>query len=99
LHNAEKEEIAGIAQYFIDDNTHAAEVAFVVRDDYQKQGIGAELLAYLTYLAKRKGLHGFTASVLTDNKPMLVLFEKMGFVIEQTPEAGVYELKMSFRDK
>lgn len=99
LQNAEKDEIAGIAQYFIDDNTHTAEVAFVVRDDYQKQGIGAELLAYLTYLAKRKGLHGFTASVLTDNKPMLVLFEKTGFVIEQTPEAGVYELKMSFRDK
>ena len=34
-----------------------------------------------------------------DNKPMLMLFEKTGFVIEQTPEAGVYELKLSFREK
>jgi RimJ/RimL family protein N-acetyltransferase len=93
------EEIVGMGHYYVDENSHTAEVAFVVRDDYQKQGIGAELLTYLTYLAKSKGLHGFTASVLMDNKPMLVLFEKTGFVIEQTPEAGVYELKMSFREK
>ena len=97
LQNEEKEEIAGMGQYFIDESTHTAEVAFVVRDDCQKQGIGAELLNYLIYLAKRKGLHGLTASVLTDNKPMLTLFEKTGFVVEQLPEAGVYELRMSFR--
>jgi RimJ/RimL family protein N-acetyltransferase len=93
----EKEEIVGMGQYFIDENSHTAEVAFVVRDEFQKQGIGAELLTYLTYLGKRKGLHGFTASVLTDNKPMLILFERIGFVIEQMPDGGVYELKMSFR--
>ena len=99
IQKEEKEEIVGMAQYFIDENTHTAEVAFVVRDECQRQGIGAELLTYLTYLARRKGLHGFTASVLTDNKPMLLLFERIGFVIEQLPEAGVYELKMSFREK
>ena len=93
----EKEEIVGMGQYFIDENSHTAEVAFVVRDEFQKQGIGAELLTYLTYLGKRKGLHGFTAAVLTDNKPMLILFERIGFVIEQMPDGGVYELKMSFR--
>jgi len=92
-----KEVIVGMAQYFIDENTHTAEVAFVVRDDLQNQGIGSELLGYLTLLAKRNGLHGFTAAVLMDNKPMLQLFEKMGFVVEKHAEAGVYELKMSFR--
>jgi RimJ/RimL family protein N-acetyltransferase len=93
----DKEEVYGMGQYFIDENTHTAEVAFVVRDEYQNQGIGAELLNYLTYLAKRKGLHGFTATVLMDNKPMLLLFEKAGFMIEQMPESSVYELKLSFR--
>jgi RimJ/RimL family protein N-acetyltransferase len=93
----DKEEVFGMGQYFIDENTHNAEVAFVVRDDYQNQGIGAELLSYLTYLAKRKGLHGFTATVLMDNKPMLMLFEKAGFMIDQMPESGAYELKLSFR--
>jgi GNAT superfamily N-acetyltransferase len=70
----------------------------VVRDDYQNIGIGTELLAYLTYLAKRQGLLGFTAEVLLENRPMLHLFENMGFDIEKRSEEGVYELKMGFRD-
>lgn len=90
------EKILGIAQYFIDEKTHMAEVAFVVRDDMQNQGIGWELLTYITYLAKKKGLLGFTAQVLVSNKPMLHLFEKKGFVIEKRRESEIYELKMIF---
>ncbi|MGE5893856.1 MAG: GNAT family N-acetyltransferase, partial [bacterium] len=83
-----KELVVGMAQYYIDENFHTAEVAFVVRDDYQGRGIGATLVLYLTYLAKKCGLHGFTAEVLVSNKQMLHLFETMGFVIEKTREAG-----------
>jgi acyl-CoA hydrolase/GNAT superfamily N-acetyltransferase len=93
------EEVVGIGQYSIDERTNTAEVAFVVRDDYQGKGIGTELLAYLTYLAKRQGLHGFTAEVLEENRPMLHLFEKMGFDIEKRRAEGVYELKMAFRER
>jgi acyl-CoA hydrolase/GNAT superfamily N-acetyltransferase len=92
-----RESIVGMAQYFIDEKSHTAEVAFVVRDDQQSRGIGLELLEYITLLAKRNGLHGFTAAVLMDNRPMLKLFQKMGFIVEQRAEAGVYELKMTFR--
>ncbi|MCE5194984.1 MAG: GNAT family N-acetyltransferase [Nitrospiraceae bacterium] len=93
-----KEIIAGMGQYIIDDTNHIADVAFVVRDDYQNKGVGLELLSYLTYLAKRSGLHGFTAEVLLENTSMLHLFEKMGFVIDKHTEAGVYDLRMSFRE-
>ena len=89
--------VVGVGQYGIDEQTHTAEVALVVRDDYQNKGIGTELLNYLTYLAKRQGLHGFTAEVLVSNQPMLHLFEKAGFTIEKRREAGVYELRMLFR--
>ncbi|MCX7771165.1 MAG: GNAT family N-acetyltransferase [Proteobacteria bacterium] len=88
--------VLGIAQYYINDKTHMAEVAFVVRDDMQNQGIGWELLSYITYLARKKGLLGFTAQVLVSNKPMLHLFEKKGFVIEKRRESEIYELKMTF---
>lgn len=94
----DKEVITGMGQYFINENTHTAEVAFLVRDEYQGQGIGTELLLYLTYLAKKNGLHGFTAEVLEDNKPMLQIFENAGFEIEKHAEAGMYALAMSFRD-
>ena len=75
----------------------SAEVALVVRDDFQNRGVGSELLSYLTLLAKRQGLLGFSAEVLVDNQPMLHLFERGGFEVEKRREAGVYELKMLFR--
>jgi acyl-CoA hydrolase/GNAT superfamily N-acetyltransferase len=94
----EKEEILGVAQYGIDEGTHTGEVGVVVRDDFQGRGVGTELLSYLTYLAKRQGLLGFTAEVLVENRPMMNLFEKMGFDIEKRRSEYVYELKMAFRE-
>ncbi|HHH80061.1 MAG TPA: GNAT family N-acetyltransferase, partial [Thermoplasmatales archaeon] len=93
-----KEVVLGIGQYGIDEQNHTAEVALVVRDDYQNKGIGKVLLSYLTQLAKKQGLLGFTAEVFANNQPMLHLFYEMGFEIEKRhAEAGVYELKMRFR--
>ncbi|GAB6269018.1 MAG: hypothetical protein STSR0002_17600 [Smithella sp.] len=89
--------IVGVGQYGIDESTHTAEVAFAVRDDQQNSGIGFELLKYLTYLAKRQGLLGFTADVLVENKPMLHVFEKGGFDIKRKIDSGVYELSLKFK--
>jgi RimJ/RimL family protein N-acetyltransferase len=94
----ENEQIVGVGRYFIDPTNHTAEAAFAVRDDYQYRGIGSELLSYLTYLAKRQGLLGFTAEVLAENEPMMHVFEKGGFTMEKRNLAGIYELKMSFRE-
>ena len=92
-----KEKIVGVGQYGIDETKHSAEAAFAVRDDYQNMGISTELIEYLTFLAKRQGLLGFTAEVFVENKPMLRVFEKMGFDIERRMESGVYDLRMTFK--
>ena len=92
----EREVVVGVGQYGIDPETHTAEVALVVRDDMQNRGVGTELLNYLTLLAKKEGLLGFTAEVLVENRPMMLLFERAGFSIEKKRGAGVYELKMLF---
>jgi len=97
IKDAEVEKVVGVGQYGINETNHTAEVALVVRDEDQNKGVGLELLSYLTYLAKREGLLGFTAEVLVENKPMLHLFEKMGFDIQKRNEQGVYELQMAFR--
>ncbi len=97
IKDSEIEKVVAIGQYGINGQTHSAEVSLVVRDDYQNKGIGTTLLSYLTYLAKREGLMGFTAEVLLENKPMLHLFGKMGFDIQKQSAQGVYELKMAFR--
>lgn len=92
-----KDEIIGVGQYGIDEMSHTAEVGFAVRDDYHNEGVGFELLSYMTLLARKRGLLGFTAEVLVENIPMLHLFEKMGFDITKRSSEGVYELKMMFR--
>jgi len=100
LEKGKKEEIIGLGQYAIVEQTHTADFALVVRDDYHNRGIGRELLTYLTYLAKKQGLLGFTAEVLVENKPMLHvlrLFEQVGFEIERKMESGVYELGIAFK--
>jgi GNAT superfamily N-acetyltransferase len=93
------EEIAGIGQYIIDKDTHTAAAAFLVGDTWQNRGVGIVLLEYLTEIAKKDGLLGFSATVLAENKAMLHLFESMDFQMEKRLESGVYELTMGFQKR
>ena len=93
----DKELICGLGQYDINSDMFTAEVALVVRDDCQNKGIGAELLSYLVYLAKKRGILGFTAEVLAGNDPVFRLFKKMGFIVSKRIESGVYEMIAMFR--
>jgi GNAT superfamily N-acetyltransferase len=63
---------------YIVEKPGTAEVAFTVVDDYQGQGIGSVLLRHLAAIARRAGLKEFTAEVLSDNAPMLKVFDKSG---------------------
>jgi RimJ/RimL family protein N-acetyltransferase len=51
-------------------------VAFVVGDDWQNHGIGTFQLKHLMRIARRNGIRGFTAEVLTDNKAMQAVINK-----------------------
>jgi GNAT superfamily N-acetyltransferase len=73
-----------------------AEASFLVGDTWQNRGIGIVLIEYLTELAKRDGLLGFSATVLAENTAMLRLFERMNFQMEKQISAGVYDLTMGF---
>jgi len=72
----------------------AAEIAFVVIDDYQKQGIGAALLRHLAILARDAGLKEFTAEVLPENIPMLKTFEKSGLKMSTKREVGTVHVTL-----
>jgi RimJ/RimL family protein N-acetyltransferase len=70
----ENEKVSGIAQYFINENNHTAEIAFLVRDDYKNQGIVWELLSYITLSCKEKRFIRFFRSSFDKQKPLLHLF-------------------------
>jgi len=72
---------------YIVEKPGAAEVAFAVVDDYQGQGIGTMLLRHLATLARRAGLTEFTAEVLSDNAPMLKVFERSGLKVSSRRSA------------
>jgi RimJ/RimL family protein N-acetyltransferase len=56
-----------------------AEIAFVVVDAYQGQGIGAALTRHLSHLARDAGLTELIAEVLPENTAMLKVLSKFGF--------------------
>jgi ribosomal protein S18 acetylase RimI-like enzyme len=74
----ERPAIVGGGRYVLvkDDE---AELAFLVIDAYQGQGIGRLLMKHLIALAKEKGLRALTAEVLPENAAMLRLFKDFGF--------------------
>lgn len=91
-----KEECIGVGQYSVNETTNTGDVALMVRDEYQNQGVGTELLSYLISLGKKQGLLGFTADVLADNNPALRLIQKMGFTVEKRIKSGVVEMEILF---
>ena len=88
-----------VGRYALDPPTNMAEVAFLVRDEWQNKGVGKALLQTLKEVAQSNGIAGFTATVLSDNRSMLHIFHQAGFAIESKLEDGVYSLKMGFADE
>jgi acyl-CoA hydrolase len=87
-----QEEIVAIGQYFLDPKTQAAEVAFLVQDEWQKKGMGTFLLEYLTRVAKQRGVKCFYAKVLPNNKPMLNIFQNSGYQVSTEFDGEVYSI-------
>ncbi|MCK4887943.1 MAG: GNAT family N-acetyltransferase [Planctomycetes bacterium] len=93
------EQIVAIAQYFLDPKTQAAEVAFVVQDEWQKKGMGTFLLKYITTIAKKRGVKRFYAKVLPINKPMLTIFHNSGYKVDTKFDDEVYSIAYDLDEK
>jgi acyl-CoA hydrolase len=87
------EEIVAIAQYFLDPKTQAAEVAFIVQDEWQQKGMGTVLLQYLCRVAKQRGIKTFYAKVLPNNKAMLTVFYNSGYKVNTEFDGDVYNIE------
>jgi RimJ/RimL family protein N-acetyltransferase len=89
-------EIVAVAQYFQHPKSGFADVAFLVRDALQGQGLGTELVRALIDRARECGVKGFTADVLTTNQHMLHLFNKSGLEVSSKADGEVLRLTMPF---
>ena len=93
------EQVVAIAQYFLDPKTQAAEVAFVVQDEWQQKGMGTFLLDYITQIAKQRGVKRFYAKVLPNNKPMLAIFHNSGYKVNTEFDGDVYSITYDLTKK
>ena len=83
-------------RYVIMEDGTFADTAFIVDEDYQKKGIASFLLNLLMQLGKQRGVKGFKADVLTANKAMMKVYEKLPYPMKATVSEGVYELTIPF---
>lgn len=94
------EKILGVGRYMRSSKEEKmAEVAFMIRDDWQNRGIGRMLLRNLIDIARSRGVEGFVASVLHDNKQMLAVFHASGYALKMSFEEGVYTLSFRFDER
>jgi RimJ/RimL family protein N-acetyltransferase len=93
---ASGDQIVAVGRYYLNEKTNMAEVAFIVRDNWQNKGLGTFFFQHLIKIAKRNGIAGFTAEVLLDNKRMQNVFNNSGLRVESKIEEGVYSFDMEF---
>ncbi len=89
-------EIVAVGRYHNDRASNYAEVAFEVRDDWQRQGIGTALLRHLIEIAKQSGIDGLTAEVLATNTEMMRVFHRSGLEVSSILSGQGYEVTMPF---
>jgi len=89
----------GIARYIRHaEDPAAAEVAVAVVDDWQRRGLGTELLNQLADRAREEGIRRFTALVAADNVAVRELLHDVGArvrTVRVDPGAVEYEIELS----
>ena len=86
--------IVGGARFIVTEPGQA-ELAFVVVDAYQGQGIGAALMRHLAVLARQSGIKQLVAEVLPENIAMLKVFRKSGLEASMRHGSGVVHVTLA----
>ena len=85
-------DLVGMAQY--GPSAHGtADIGLVVDDSWQGLGLGAVLLEQILAAGERRGIHRFSADVLTDNHRALRLLGRHTAIARRTVSDGVTSLE------
>jgi GNAT superfamily N-acetyltransferase len=87
-------EIVAVARYDRTPGSDEAEVAFVVNDAFQRQGLGTVLHRNLAEVARAHGIRWLVADTLSENFRMLNVFRQSGFDRKFTRSSEVMRVVM-----
>jgi acetyltransferase len=71
----------------------SAELAVVVADDWQRQGLGERLVSVLLARAALADIAAMQGMVMASNQPMLALAVKLGFALEEDADPGIVRVE------
>lgn len=74
-----QQQILGVGRLVKLEGQNEAEAAILVSDQYQKQGLGTELLRRLIRIARDQNLHGVSGELLRDNLTIQIIVKRLGF--------------------
>jgi GNAT superfamily N-acetyltransferase len=84
-------EVVGLAEYSRTPGARHADMAIVVADGWQRQGLGTRLVAALAERAAEEGIEGFAVDIQGDNYGALRLFKRVAPGVRMTFSSGVGE--------
>ena len=70
----------------------SAEIAVLIDDNDQHEGIGTLLIEHLASVARRRGIRRFVADVLVENAAMIRVIRSLGFEVATRTEYGTMHL-------
>ena len=89
LNDPKNRKILGVVRLIIEPDGKSGEIAFIVADPWQRQGLGSKMVDYMIEICKDKNLETIFAIMLPDNKLAIELVKKMGFTVKQTEDETV----------
>jgi acetyltransferase len=89
-------EILGVSRLMKTHGTQEAEIAVLVSDHWQGRGLGKELLARLLVVAADDKLTHVAADILPDNRGVMRILGKLGFVLKHSLDDEVVHAEFKF---
>jgi GNAT superfamily N-acetyltransferase len=90
----DEKEIVIASGSYVCDGLGAAEVAFIVEEDFHRLGIAGRLMKHLGKIAMAAGIKRFTAEVLPHNDAMLNVFRRCGWPMNARTSDGTVHVTL-----
>jgi acetyltransferase len=87
----------GVFRLICDLDERKGELGIVVGDPWQGKGVAAQLLRHGLFIAKLRGIDSVYGMVLVENRTVLDLARRLGFIVEWDSDARAHQLKMDLK--
>ncbi len=94
LHGEHIVGVARVARPEGEPTSDEAEVAVVVRDDFQGRGVGSALMRRLVRLARRMEIETLVATMDADNTPVIKLFRRLDLETQSRTRSAETEMRL-----